>query len=106
MTLQQTLAGLDITACLTEYEKTPGAALIDVRSEEEFAAGHIPGAQNLPLESLDLFPERYPDKDALLFLYCRSGRRSGLAETRLREIGYTNAVNIGGIIDYDGKKAL
>lgn len=39
-----------------------------------------------------------------LFLYCRSGRRSGLAESRLREMGYINAVNIGGIIDYEGEK--
>ena len=104
MNLAKELAGLDINACLDALKTTENAALIDVRDEDEFAAGHIPGAVSIPLERIDETAERYPDRDKPLFLYCRSGRRSGLAESRLREMGYANAVNIGGIIDYEGEK--
>ena len=104
MNLAKELAGLDINACLETLKATENAALIDVRSEDEFAAGHIPGAVNIPLERIDETAARYPERMRPLFLYCRSGRRSGLAESRLREMGYINAVNIGGIIDDEGEK--
>ena len=104
MNLAKELAGLDMAACLDRLKTTESAALIDVRDEDEFAAGHIPGAVNIPLERIEETAERYPDRDRPLFLYCRSGRRSGLAESRLRQMGYIHAVNIGGIIDYAGER--
>ena len=105
MNLAKELAGLDLNACLAAMKNTPRAVLIDVRDEDEFAAGHIPGAICIPLERIEETADRLPERDAPLLLYCRSGRRSGLAEQALRERGYTNAVNIGGIIDYEGEKA-
>jgi phage shock protein E len=73
-----------------------GALLIDVRTVEEFNARHLTNAINIPLGELkETLPSRVPDKSRVLLLHCRSGRRSGIAERELREMGYTNAFNIG-----------
>jgi phage shock protein E len=73
-----------------------GARLIDVRTAEEFATGRVPGAVNIPLDSVKTeVPRQIPDKGAVLLLHCRSGRRSGIAEKELRALGYTNVFNIG-----------
>jgi phage shock protein E len=73
-----------------------GALLVDVRTAEEFKAGHLTNAVNLPLDGIkDALPRRVPDKSQFLLLHCRSGRRSGIAEQELRALGYTNAFNIG-----------
>lgn len=73
---------------------------IDVRSAEEFAAEHVSPAVNIPhTEIAARIAEVTQDKDALIYLYCRSGRRSGLALSALQKAGYTNAVNLGGLQD-------
>ena len=73
-----------------------GAMLVDVRTVREFEARHLTNAVNIPLAELkEKVPDRVPDKHRVLLLYCRSGRRSGIAERELRELGYTNAFNIG-----------
>lgn len=73
---------------------------IDVRTAEEFGAGHVAGAANIPYEEIaDRIDEVTSDKDATIYLYCRSGRRSGIALEALQEAGYNNAVNIGGLDD-------
>ena len=78
--------------------------ILDVRRADEFAAGHIPGAINVANESigtaeiLDL-----PDKDQLIMVYCRSGRRSKEASEKLVKLGYTNIVEFGGILDWKGE---
>lgn len=73
---------------------------IDVRTAEEFHAGHVAGAINIPYEEItDRIGEVTSDKEASVYLYCRSGRRSGIAMNALREAGYPNAVNIGGLED-------
>lgn len=80
------------------YRTTEGAALIDVRSADEFAGGHIPGAINLPLDqiqSIDL------PADTPLFVYCHSGMRAGSAVKWLEAHGYS-ARNIGGMMNYNG----
>jgi phage shock protein E len=73
-----------------------GGVLVDVRSENEFAAGHLPGAINLPFDAIaTTLPVRVPNKGTVLLLHCESGGRSGEAQTRLRSMGYTNAFNLG-----------
>lgn len=78
-----------------------GITIVDVRTEEEFAAGHIANAVLVPNETIsDTAPEALPDKDAVLLVYCRSGRRSKEASEKLLELGYTNIYDFGGIIDW------
>ena len=78
-----------------------GYIILDVRTREEYDEGHIPGAIVI---SHDEIAERaegmLPDKDQLLLVYCRSGRRSKLAAEALVELGYTNIKEFGGIIDW------
>lgn len=72
--------------------------LIDVRSPEEFAAGHIEGAINLDYESGTLEAELSTlDKNAVYMVYCHSGRRSALATTLMTEAGFTDVIDLGGI---------
>jgi rhodanese-related sulfurtransferase len=78
--------------------------IVDVRTFEEYSEGHIPGAINIPNESIvDKQPELLPDKDALILIYCRSGNRSKQAAQKLLDMGYTNLVEFGGIIDWKGE---
>ena len=97
------LRGPDIDAGVEQCRQTPGALLLDVRTEGEYAEGHIPGAKNLPLQSLEGIASVAPAKDTPLFLYCRSGARSGQATSQLQRMGYTRVTNIGGIMSYQGK---
>ena len=78
--------------------------ILDVRRADEFAAGHIPNAINVANESIgtDEIAE-LPDKDQLIMVYCRSGRRSKEAADKLVKLGYTNIVEFGGILDWTGK---
>ncbi|MCI6673271.1 MAG: rhodanese-like domain-containing protein [Sphaerochaetaceae bacterium] len=76
--------------------------LVDVRTPEEFKAGHIPGAINIRNESIKGEPEELPDKNARILLYCRSGLRAEDAMTKLDELGYTDLSNMGGILDWKG----
>ena len=78
--------------------------ILDVRRADEFAAGHIPNAINVPNESIgtsDIF--ELPDKDQRIMVYCRSGRRSKEAAEKLVKLGYTNIVEFGGILDWKGE---
>ncbi len=70
--------------------------LIDVRSADEFAEGHIVGALNLPLPDLEKHLGKIK-RDQPVMLYCRSGNRSGMALQKLRSAGYTELYNLGGI---------
>ena len=79
---------------------------IDVRSANEFAAGHVEGAINIPHTEIgERIAEVTDNRDATLYLYCRSGRRSGIATDVLRKAGFTGAVNIGGFEDAMDKAA-
>ena len=93
----------DIHDGLQEFEKTPGAVLLDVRTSQEYREGHIPGSQNVPLQQLDKVEEVTENKDTVLYVYCRSGARSRQAVSLLQAMGYTNVRNIGGIAAYSGK---
>ena len=75
--------------------------ILDVRTEEEFSEGHIDGAILIPdYEITDKAEEILTDKDQLILVYCRSGRRSKLAADSLVTMGYTNIKEFGGIIDW------
>ena len=85
-------------------ETETGYIILDVRRVDEFAAGHIPGAINIPNEAIGTaeIPE-LPNKDQLILVYCRSGNRSKQASAKLVALGYTNIKEIGGIIDWTGE---
>ena len=75
--------------------------IIDARTEEEFAEGHIEDAILIPEYEIKGRAEKeLPDKDALILVYCRSGRRSKIASEELVNLGYTNVKEFGGIIDW------
>ncbi len=75
--------------------------VLDTREQEEFDEGHIPGAILIPYTEIEVMAEeKLPDKDALILVYCRSGRRSKIASESLAKQGYTNVKEFGGIIDW------
>lgn len=75
--------------------------IIDARTQAEFAEGHIEGAILIPeYEIIQRVEGEIPDKDTLILVYCRSGRRSKIASEALVELGYTNVKEFGGIIDW------
>ena len=78
--------------------------IIDARTEEEFAEGHIKNAILIPeYEIANRAEKELPDKDSLILVYCRSGRRSKIASEELVKLGYTNVKEFGGIIDWPYK---
>ena len=108
-----------LTACGGDNEKTPtyeqitaeqaktimdtekDYVIIDARTEEEFAEGHIENAILIPeYEIKDRAEKELPDKEQLILVYCRSGRRSKIASEELVKLGYTNVKEFGGIIDW------
>ena len=78
-----------------------GYIILDVRTREEYDQGHIPGAIVISHEEIEEKAEQVlTDKDQLILVYCRSGRRSKIAAEALVELGYTNIKEFGGIIDW------
>ena len=115
------LAVMMLTACGQDKEDDQGAAylnitaeeakqimdseegyiILDVRTQEEYDEGHIPGAIVISHEEIEEKAEDVlTDKDQLILVYCRSGRRSKIAAEALLELGYTNIKEFGGIIDW------
>ena len=78
-----------------------GYVILDVREQEEFDESHIPGAILIPYHQiLEKAEAQLTDKDQMILVYCRSGRRSKLAAEDLVKLGYTNILEFGGIIDW------
>ena len=76
--------------------------ILDVREQDEFDEGHIPGAILIPYTEIENKAEKIiPDKDKQILVYCRSGRRSKIASESLANLGYTNVKEFGGIIDWE-----
>lgn len=86
-------------------KKNPDAIIVDVRRKDEYKAGHIPGAVLLTMETIsaETAAKVLPDKSKMILVYCRSGRRSKIAAQTLSELGYSNLIEFGGILDYNGK---
>ena len=95
---------VNMDEAITMMEEESGYIILDVRTPEEFAEKHIPGAINVANETIgtDEIPE-LPDKDQLILVYCRSGNRSKKASEKLVRLGYTNIVEFGGINDWPGE---
>ena len=95
---------IDMDEAITMMEEGSGYIILDVRTPEEYADRHIPGAINIPNETIGSaqIPE-LPDKDQLILVYCRSGNRSKQASEKLVAVGYTNIVEFGGINDWPGE---
>lgn len=127
LTISTIFAFLFLTACSSKVKKESGSAaspgsyhkidaetalemidskeqevtIIDVRTEEEYNDSHLPEAILLPSETIGTeMPEALPNKEAVLIVYCRSGRRSKAAAEKLIDLGYENVYDMGGIIDW------
>ena len=99
-----TYRSVNMDKAVTMMAQETDYIILDVRRPDEFAAGHIPNAINVPNENIGTaeIPE-LPDKDQLIMVYCRSGRRSKEASEKLVKLGYTNIVEFGGILDWKGE---
>lgn len=85
-------------------EEAENYIILDVRTEEEYQSGRIPGAICIPNETIGTGEiSQLPDKDQMILVYCRSGNRSKQAAGKLQELGYTNLVEFGGILDWEGE---
>ena len=104
--------GVPMTYKMVSMEKgielagnNPDAIIVDVRREDEYKSGHIPGAVLLTMEKIneETATKVLPDKNQMILVYCRSGRRSKIAAQNLFDLGYTNLIEFGGILDYTGE---
>ena len=87
----------------TIMQENTNYIILDARTIEEYNEGHIPNAICIPNETIDeTVITKLPNKDQLILIYCRSGNRSKQAALKLQQLGYTNLVEFGGIIDWDG----
>ena len=85
-------------------EEDDGHVIVDVRTEEEYSSGHIPGAICIPNETIYKDrPSALPDLDQVILVYCRSGNRSKQASEKLAAIGYKNVYEFGGINSWTGE---
>lgn len=85
----------------TRLDSGEAIILVDVRTKQEFDEGHIANAVLLPVDQIQTSAaDVLPDQDAVYFVYCRSGSRSGAATAMMVEMGYQNVFDLGGIIDW------
>ncbi len=94
---------VDMEEAIALMRRNPDCIILDVRTWEEFEAGHIPNAICIPNESITTEPHPdLPDLDQLILIYCRSGNRSKQAARKMVQAGYTNIVEFGGIRNWTG----
>ena len=99
------LRGPNINDGVNQYKDTPGAVLIDVREQDEYKQGHIPGSKNVPLSQFERIKSVVRDRNTPVFVYCLSGGRSSQATAAMSQMGYNVVTNIGGISGYSGELA-
>ncbi len=93
---------IDGTQAKEIMDTQSGYIIIDARTQEEFDQGHIPGAILIPeYEVASRAEKELTDKEQLILVYCRSGRRSKIAAQALADLGYTNVKEFGGIINWE-----
>jgi rhodanese-related sulfurtransferase len=101
---KMTYTQISMDKAIEMMESESGYIIIDVRTVEEFNDRHIPGAICVPNESIGTEPiAELPQKDQLILVYCRSGRRSKEAAEKLAAMGYSNIYEFGGILDWTGE---
>jgi len=93
----------DINEGVRRFRENKNAILLDVRTREEYASGHIEGSHNIPLDEIDRVDSVIKDKNAPLYVHCLSGARSAHAAAYLKSKGYREVHDIGGIGSYRGK---
>ena len=92
------MAAAHLAADQGTTDPQPDRVIIDVRSIEEWNSGHLAAAQHLELQTIAAsIEQQVPDKQQRVYLYCRSGNRSGKAKAIIEQLGYTNVVNAGAI---------
>ncbi len=95
---------INMDTAITMMAEEENYIILDVRTPEEYSSGHIPGAINIPNETIGSEEiTELPNKDQLIMVYCRSGNRSKQASEKLAALGYTNIVEFGGINDWPGE---
>ncbi len=94
---------VDINTEVEAMKSVENAILLDVRSEEEYSSGHIPGSKNVPVEKIEKVVDVITDKNTPVYVYCLRGSRSATAVSAMKKMGYTNSKSIGGIASYKGK---
>ena len=95
---------ISVNEAIEMMETEKDYIILDVRTIEEYKEGHIPNAICVPNETIgENAMEELPDKEQVIFVYCRSGNRSKQAATKLAEQGYTKVYEFGGIIDWTGE---
>ena len=101
---ESTYRQINAEEAATMMEEESSYIILDVRTTEEYSEKHIPGAINIPNETIGAedIPE-LPDKEQLILVCCRSGNRSKQASEKLVKLGYTNIVEFGGINDWTGE---
>ena len=101
---ESTYRQINAEEAATMMEEESSYIILDVRTAEEYSEKHIPGAINIPNETIGTedIPE-LPDKEQLILVYCRSGNRSKQASAKLVKLGYTNIVEFGGINGWTGE---
>lgn len=99
---KKSTASLSMKEAAGELAKDKSIYLLDVRTKEEYAGGHIPGSVNVPLNEIQKVEKLVPEKDARVFVYCQGGGRSRQAGSVMAKMGYTNVTNIGGIVQWRG----
>ena len=89
---------------ISAYKNDENAILLDVRRNDEYNSGHIPGSIHYANEDIDEnIYHVLSDKNQTIYVYCRSGNRSKQAAKKLVDLGYVNVIEIGGILDYKGE---
>ena len=102
--VQDTYRQISMQEAMDMMESEENYIILDVRREDEYAAGHSPGAILIPNETIgDEEIPALPDKDQLIMVYCRSGNRSKQAAEKLVKLGYTEIVEFGGINSWPGE---
>lgn len=93
----------NINEKVEEFKKLKNCHLVDIREKDEFKAGRIPGAVNVPLSTPEVIEELIPNKNHLVYVYCQSGARSRGAAKKFVKMGYQRVQQIGGIRAYTGE---